>query len=303
MHVIGSQTSLYSEHAGELELAAPEGLVEDGSVLYVVDGLPITALVVESDADLVFDRELFEGVVDGDDVREVEEMLATLGYDARGDLDIDDEFDEHTTEAIEDWKEDLQDEWPEVVADGTFRPEDVVMIEPGTVIEGAKFADQQYRAQGAEVFETASSSFARIVTTRIDVADQGALVEGMDVTVEFPDGETVTGVVSAVAGSSTRDLTIPNAEPEFEVEITLAAVPASAERFSELDVEVKIAEQIAEAVTVVPASALVVTSNGYAVEVVEGSATQFVAVEPGLFADGFVEVDGIGAGTAVVVPS
>ena len=44
--------------------------------------------------------------------------------------------------------------------------------------------------------------------------------------------------------------------------------------------------------------------EGFAVEVVTGSAsTQFIAVDPGMFADGFVEVTGIEPGTAVVVPS
>ena len=36
--------------------------------------------------------------------------------------------------------------------------------------------------------------------------------------------------------------------------------------------------------------------------VLSGTTTQFVAVTPGLFADGLVEVDGIAPGTTVVVP-
>ena len=50
--------------------------------------------------------------------------------------------------------------------------------------------------------------------------------------------------------------------------------------------------------------ALVATGDGgYAVEVVDGGSTSFVAVEPGMFNDGMVEVDGITPGTDVVVAS
>ena len=82
-------------------------------------------------------------------------------------------------------------------------------------------------------------------------------------------------------------------------------MPPSTAGLNELDVEVKIVDELAVAATVVPASALVATlDGGFAVEVVTGSAsTQFIAVDPGMFADGFVEVTGIEPGTAVVVPS
>ena len=127
---------------------------------------------------------------------------------------------------------------------------------------------------------------------------------GGDVIVELPDGEQLTGVVASVASTSTVDPTDPNATPEFAVEITLATVPDSVESFDELDVVVKLVDEMATGVTAVPASALVAVGDGtYAVEVVDGATTQFVAVVPGMFNDGLVEVDGIDAGTEVVVPS
>ena len=67
---------------------------------------------------------------------------------------------------------------------------------------------------------------------------------------------------------------------------------------------VKLVDEMATGVTAVPASALVATGDGgYAVEVVDGGTTSFVAVEPGMFNDGMVEVDGITPGTDVVVAS
>ena len=72
----------------------------------------------------------------------------------------------------------------------------------------------------------------------------------------------------------------------------------------ELDVVVKLVDEMATGVTAVPASALVAVGDGtYAVEVVDGVTTQFVAVVPGMFNDGLVEVAGIDAGTEVVVAS
>ena len=85
-------------------------------------------------------------------------------------------------------------------------------------------------------------------------------------------------------------------EPETAIEID----PATAQ----LDVEITITTRLAQDVITVPATALISTGDGgYAVEVVRGDTTAFVAVEPGAFADGMVEVTGIDAGTAVVVPS
>ena len=92
--------------------------------------------------------------------------------------------------------------------------------------------------------------------------------------------------------------------PKDLVEIALPSVPESAAGLNELDVDIRLVDELAAAATVVPASALVVTADGgYAVEMVDGTATTYVAVEPGMFADGFVEVTGIEPGTAVVVPS
>ena len=130
------------------------------------------------------------------------------------------------------------------------------------------------------------------------------LAEGTEIDVEFPGGEVVTGTVTALASSSTTDPLDPTADPQLAVEISLDSVPESATELNELDVEVRLVDNLAVGATVVPASALVATADGgFAVEVDNGNTTTFVAVDPGMFADGFVEVDGIEPGTAVVVPS
>ena len=301
LNVDGTEAAFHSAHTGEVELETTSGEIASGSVLYTVDDLPVVAIVTTE----TFDRALSEGVEDGDDVAVLEQMLLDLGYDADGDLEVDEEFDEATAEALTDFEEALEDTWEDVVVDGELSLGEFVVVEPGVRIDNVTARDSDNVATGAELFTYGTEGGTRIVTTAITVADQDKLPEGTDVDIEFPDGSIVTGTVTDVASSSTVDPTDPTADPTLAVEIALPSVPESAAGLNELDVEVLIVDELAAGATVVPASALVATlDGGFAVEVVtSGGTTQFVAVDPGMFADGFVEVTGIEPGTAVVVPS
>jgi peptidoglycan hydrolase-like protein with peptidoglycan-binding domain len=303
----GTVQAFYNPEAGEVELQVTSGTVETGQVFLVRDELPVTAIVTSEN----FERDLSEGD-EGADVEIIEQMLVDLGYDARGDLIPDDEFDDITTEAVEDWEEDLQDTWEDVDIDGIISLEELALINPddydGPVTVAAVTArETDVTAAGSELFSwTGGDVESRIVTTSIPVADQDKLAEGTTVDIEFPDGSISAGTVSEVASSSTVNPADPNAEPELEVTITVAEIPADATGFSELDVTVKVIENLVSGATVVPASAILSTPEGdYAVEVVDAATgdTSLVVIEPGMFTDGFVEVTGIDPGTAVVVPS
>lgn len=299
--VTGTESTFHSAHTGEIELQIESGEVISGSVLYTIDEFAIFAIATAE----TFERELADGVEDGADVRVLEQMLVDLGYDAGGDLDIDEEFDDATAEALRDFEEDLQDSWDDVMVDGVLSIDEFVIVDPATRVDTVVDRDGTTVATGSVLFTSNGDGEARIVKTAIAVADQGKLVEGAEIDIEFPDGSIVTGVVNKIASSSTPNPTDPAAGPTLAVEIALREVPLSAAELNELDVVVKIVDELAVGATVVPASALVATADGgFAVEVVTGSTTtQFVAVEPGMFADGFVEVTGIEPGTAVVVPS
>jgi len=300
LNVAGTVGGFYSAHTGAIELEVASGEIGSGQVLYSVDDRPVTAVVTEVE----FGRELLIGVEDGEDIEVLEQMLFDLGYDVDGDLEVDEEFDEDTSQAIEDWEEDLQDDWEDQVVDGVLSLDQIVTVDEGVTVGAITSHDGDTLATGTELFTFGSETGSRVVSTAIDVADQAMLAEGTEIDVEFPGGEVVTGTVTDLASSSTTDPLDPTAGPQLAVEISLNSVPESAAELNELDVEVRLVDKLAAGATAVPASALVATADGgFAVEVVNGNSTSFVAVDPGMFADGFVEVDGIEPGTAVVVPS
>ncbi|MEM7325085.1 MAG: peptidoglycan-binding protein [Actinomycetota bacterium] len=301
LSVVGTGDVFYADRSGELIVTAAAGPITSGDVLFTDDGSPVTAIVTDDP----FDRDLSLGVEDGDDVLLVEEMLVSLGHDARGDLVPDEEFDELTTEAIEDWEEALQDTWDDdLPVDGILSLDQIVIVPPDAAVETVVARDGDVVATGSALFQWDGDGRQRVVTTAIDVADQDRLVEGESVTIEFPDNTEVTGVVDHIATSTSSDPTQPDAEPQLAVEILVSDVPASIAALNQVDVEVKLVDSLVSDATVVPASALAATADGgYAVEVVDGTTTRFVQVETGKFADGFVEVTGIEPGTAVVVPS
>ncbi len=306
LNVTSTVRAFYAEHTGEIEIQVVAGsTVTSGDVVYTVDDTPVVAIVADPADDVTFDRDLVEGVEDGDDIEVVERFLADRGYDADGDLDVDDTFDEATTEALTDWQDDLADTYDEVDVDGRLDLDEIVVVEPGTIVGSITDRRSDTTATGSELFTDTVDDGSRIVTTSIEVADQDRVTEGDTVEVEFPDGTVVAGTVTDLARSSQVDPMNPDADPTLAVEVTLDTVPDSAADFNELDVTVLLVDELETGATVVPVTALVALGDGnYAVEVYDGGpTTRFVAVETGMFADGMVAVTGIDVGTAVVVPS
>lgn len=301
LNMVGTADTAHYEHSGEIETFVTSAQeLTSGDVLYSVDGLAVTAMVT----DATFDRDIEDGIGAGDDILAVEQMLVSLGYDTNGDLDVDDVFDEDTEQAIIEWEEDLQNTFDAVVVDGVVSLDEIVIFEPGTVAGSVVVYDEDIVASGSVLWSSSTETTARIIETSIAVADQDKLAVGNVVDIEFPDGDIVQGTVTTVATSTTTDPMSPDAEPTIAVEISVTQVPASARDLDQVDVRIKLVEQIAAGATVVPVSALVATGDGnFAVEAVTTTGTTFVQVDPGMFSDGWVEVTGIQPGTQVVVPS
>lgn len=301
LNMVGTADTAHYEHSGEIETFVTSGHeLASGDLLYSVDGRAVTAMV----SDATFDRDIEDGVDTGDDILAVEEMLVSLGYDTNGDLDVDDVFDEDTEQAIIEWEEDLQNTFDAVVVDGVVSLDEIVIFETGTVAGSVVDDDEGIVASGSVMWSSSTETTARIIETSIAVADQDKLAEGNVVDIEFPDGDIVQGTVTTVATSTTTDPMSPDADPTLAVEISVTQVPASARDLDQVDVQIKLVEEIATGATVVPVSALVATGDGnFAVEAVTTTGTTFVQVDPGMFSDGWVEVTGIQPGTQVVVPS
>jgi len=301
LNMVGTAGTAHYEHSGEIETFVTSGQeLASGDVLYSVDGRAVTAMI----SDATFDRDIEDGIDAGDDILAVEEMLVSLGYDANGDLDVDDVFDEDTEQAIIEWEEDLQNTFEAVVVDGVVSLDEIVIFETGTVAGSVVDDDEGFVASGSVLWSSSTETTARIIETSIAVADQDKLAEGNVVDIEFPDGDIVQGTVVTVATSTTTDPMNPDADPTIAVEISVTEVPASASDLDQVDVRIKLVEEIAAGATVVPVSALVATGDGnFAVEAVTTTGTTFVQVDPGMFSDGWVEVTGIQPGTQVVVPS
>lgn len=241
-------------------------------------------------------RELSEGS-EGDDVRQLEEALVELGYDAGGDLEVDDVFDEATTDAVTEWEDDLGQDADGIVSVGQY-----LVIREGLSVTEVHLEPTAPIAVGEPIFDVGASQ--RVVTAEVLVADQAVAGPGTEVTVVLPDGNEVTAFISSVGAVAKTPAGDPEGDPVLILTIDVAAV-ASMVNLVEAPVDVLIAGDIATDVTVVPASALVaLREGGYAVEVRDGAGTRLVGVDTGAFSDGYVEVtgDGIAPGVEVVVP-
>ena len=301
LNIVGTADTAHYEHSGEIETFVTGGQeLASGDVLYSADGLAVTAIV----SDATFDRDVEDGADAGDDILAVEEMLVSLGYDTNGGLDVDDVFDEDTEQAIIDWEEDLQNTFDAVVVDGVVSLDEIVVFEPNTVAGSLVVYEEDIVASGSVLWSSTTETTTRIIETSIAVADQAKLADGNIVDIEFPDGDIIQGTVTTVATSTTTDPMNPDADPTIAVEISITQVPASVQELNEVDVQIKLVEEIAADATVVPVSALVATGDGnFSVEAVTTTGTTFVQVDPGMFSDGWVEVTGIQPGTQVVAPS
>ena len=141
-----------------------------------------------------------------------------------------------------------------------------------------------------------------LITVDLPAADQDALSPGDEVTVELPDGTLTPGVVESVSSVATQN---PNAGTTFDTTVLLND-PAVAGDLDEVPVEVHVVSDSVTNVMAVPVTSLLaLREGGYAVEVgLADGTTTLVAVEPGFFADGLVEVtsDVLQIGAQVVIP-
>jgi peptidoglycan hydrolase-like protein with peptidoglycan-binding domain len=311
------------DDGGAIGVLVPAGTpVGTGTVLFSQRGVPVAAVVGDFSTSPALERDLSVGVESGIDVELLETMLSGAGHDAGGALDVDDTFDEATGEAYLAWRAAVG--WP--AEDGT-EPADVVVpagslvtVPSGLSATGATVTEGDEVTADRPVMTMGEAT--RRITTTASLGDE-AFELGAVMAVELPDGTVLDGEVVTVDSVLSTD---PNGGTSTVVEVGIEVageIPALFAEFVEVPVTLRVPGESELGVLIVPVSALVaLAEGGYAVEVViddgtsadntsaddtapDGTATKLVAVDPGLFADGFVSVssDELSAGVEVVVPS
>ena len=227
----------------------------------------------------------------GSDVLQLERALVDLGYDPGS---TDGVYDIDTATAVSAWTDDVGHG-----QDGRL-PVGSVVFSDGDLRIADVFAEV-----GAAVGPTSpvlsAANIETIVRLDLPAGDQGLLSVGSSVVIVMPDRSETVGTVTFVSSVATGG---GQGNPaSFAVEIALND-PSVAEGLDEAPVDVRAVSEAVENVLAVPVSALLaLAEGGYAIELVTGNGTSLVAVDPGFFADGWVEITGnVQVGDVVVVP-
>lgn len=157
-----------------------------------------------------------------------------------------------------------------------------------------------------------TTSTVRVVTADLDAADQQLARVGTAALVVLPDGRRVRGRVirvgTVVSDSDNADGGgaggAGGGDPTLPLTIRLRSLRAVG-TLDEAPVAVQLTRISRRNVLAVPIEALIARSGGgYAVRVVRGARIVTVPIQPGLFADGYVEVAGgaVHEGDRVQVP-
>ena len=155
------------------------------------------------------------------------------------------------------------------------------------------------------------SSIGIEVVFQVDATDQETVSLGDSVEIELPTNERVPTIITFI------DQVVTQTQAGEFIEVTLEVLnPEEIEAYDQAPVKVFVTTEISENVLYVPVNALLaLAEGGYALEIYDGELdggtfegesgvdTSYVAVEIGVFTDGFVEVKGnISEGQTVVVP-
>jgi peptidoglycan hydrolase-like protein with peptidoglycan-binding domain len=274
-------------------LLEPGTVVRRGRSLYDVDGGPAAWLFYGS---LPAWRDFDASMTDGEDVRQLERNLRALGYDPDHDMTVDDDWTWATTAAVQRFQDDH-----DLTEDGTLTAGEVV-FRPGPARVGElKATVGQKVAPGAQIGQLSSTS--REITVALEATRQELAVEGEDVTIDLPNGRSARGRISDVAKVAEQPAS-EDAEATIAVTVTLRGRAARGTGLDQAPVDVGLARERRTGVLAVPVTALLARSGGgFALELVEaGGGRRLVDVEPGTYAEDYVEVtgDGLREGMRVV---
>lgn len=289
-------------YAGELRVAGqapgtvtavPDvgAVIERGQSLYSVDNRPVLLLY----GDLPAWRRLAAGMTDGPDVRQLEANLVAMGHATEAELTVDERFTAATTTAVKRWQKAAG-----VEETGVVEPGEAVFL-PGPVRVAEVMVKKGAGAPPGSAVLTGTST-TRVVTVDLDAAKQALVKAGDKVEVKLPDGRVTAGTVATVGTVAQSKGQGESAKRVVAVTVSLDD-PAASGSLDQAPVKVGIISETRKGVLAVPVNALLaLAEGGYGVRTADG---RIVAVTPGLFSRGLVEVsgDGIAEGTEVEVPA
>ena len=299
----GSPYSVINHTSGTATwLPAPGQVVEQGQVIYRVDGNPVVLLYGSTPAY----RTLSAGMT-GADVTELNADLVALGHATAAEIPAGTgTFTSATATALTKLQATLglSPTGTLTLGQAVFEPAAVRLTTVSATLGGPLQAGQPV-LQG--------TSTARVVTIALAAAQQSEVKVGDHVVITLPDNSTTPGVVSSVGTVATISPASNgrggngSSTPTIPVEVQ-PTDPSATGSLDQAPVRVEITTEVVNGALSVPLTALFGKSGGgFAVEVVRaGGQRELVGVKLGLFdtADGRVEVQGdLGEGEQVVVPS
>ncbi len=154
---------------------------------------------------------------------------------------------------------------------------------------------------GAGMLVLGTTSTQQIVQLKLKAEQQQLARVGESAPVTLPGGEVVHGRIADVGtvASASSESGKPSGEEKPSGEAEAATIPVTlaldrrVARLDEAPVSVELVKSIRRDVLTVPATALIATAGGgYAVEALEGGRRVVLAVTPGMFAGGYVQVEG-----------
>jgi len=277
-------------------------VVDQGQVLYRVDGYPVVLLYGSTPAY----RTLAEGATAADlagaDVAELNQDLVALGYASHANLDpSSDEFSWATKAGVEKLQAHLG-----VDQSGVLDLGQVVFLPTAARVTSVQATLGGHA--GAPVLTATSTT--RQVSVNLNANRQSQAKTGDSVSITLPDGRTTPGAVASVGTVATAPTSTDgtNTAPTVAVAITPTR-PQDTGSLDQAPVQVAITTATVADVLTVPVNALLALSGGgYAVEVADPDGTHhLVAVTLGIFDDaaGLVQVSesGLTAAQHVVVPA
>ncbi len=295
----GSPYAVINQALGTFTKLPDDGdKIDCGDVFYRVDDKPVLLLCGTVPAY----RDLHGGEA-GEDVRQLNQNLHTLGYDAGVGIDPDDnELTSKTQKALEKLQHDKGFDVTGALAldDAVFLPEPVRIAKVTGELGGSA-------QPGARLLDATSDT----PEVQVDLApsQQGEVNKDDRAQITLPGNTSVTGKVDRLG----RVAQAPAGQDGNPGAATIPAYirlddPATVRGLDKAPVQVEIMTEGVESALSVPVTAIVGKSGGgFAVEVVRaGGRHELVGVELGLFdtTAGRVEVKGnLGEGYQVVVPS